>query len=192
MRDVAEKQQEQPVETEAPKVEAAKEREELEQRLVELTVEELAELLDKSVERDQFYERMQRMQSEMENIAKRARREKDDWRLQANQNLLGDVLPVLDSFQLALDNSGDGGESFLEGVSNVARQLQAVMERCGVTPIEALEQPFDPSVHEALMSEESADHPDQTVIKVLKPGYKLHDKVLRPAQVSVSRVPQGE
>jgi len=191
MPTVSETEQEPQVEAEAvaetPSPEARQEA--LEARLAALTAPELGALIEQAEERDKFFDRMQRLQSEMENIQKRARRERDNWLLQANQNLLSDVLPVVDSFELALQNAGDDAEGFSEGMRNIQQQLQAILDRHGVVTIDALGKPFDPAVHEALMTQESGDHPAETVLLVLKQGYRLHDRVLRPAQVSVSSRP---
>ncbi len=109
----------------------------------------------------------------------------------ANALLIGKLLAVLDDFDRALDNvPPDTDDCWVEGVRLVERKLRNVLEAEGVTPIEAIGQPFDPNLHEAVVHEETADFPDNHVIDELQRGYRLHDRVLRPALVRVANNPK--
>ena len=104
------------------------------------------------------------------------------------QRLLVRLLPILDELTLALQQPSDGAksDSWLEGFHLINRKLQVLLEQEGVEPIEALGRPFDPSEHEALAQQQTADKNDGDVLMVVRNGYKLHNRVLRPAQVVVA------
>lgn len=104
--------------------------------------------------------------------------------------LISKMLGVLDDFDRALANvPPDAHEGWVEGVRLVERKLRTVLEAEGVTPIEALGEPFDPNLHEAVVHEPTTEHPDNTVIAELQRGYRLNDRVLRPAMVKVANNP---
>ncbi|MGH2446821.1 MAG: nucleotide exchange factor GrpE, partial [Candidatus Limnocylindria bacterium] len=105
--------------------------------------------------------------------------------------LIGKLLGVLDDFDRALESvPEDAHESWLEGLRLVDRKLRNVLESEGVTPIEAIGRPFDPQLHEAVVHEETAEHPDNQVIGEVQRGYRLHDRVLRPSLVRVANNPK--
>ena len=105
--------------------------------------------------------------------------------------LIGKLLSVLDDFDRALERApSDVPESWLEGIGLVERKLRGVLESEGVTPIEAIGQPFDPNLHEAVVHEDTADHRDNEVIGELQRGYRLHDRVIRPSLVRVANNPK--
>jgi molecular chaperone GrpE len=105
--------------------------------------------------------------------------------------LISKLLSVLDDFDRALENPpADVPESWLGGVRLVERKLRGVLESEGVTAIEAVDQPFDPNLHEAVVHEDTADHPDNQVIGELQRGYRLHDRVIRPSLVRVANNPK--
>ena len=109
----------------------------------------------------------------------------------SNALLIGKVLGVLDDFDRALENvPADVNDPWVEGVRLTERKLRNVLESEGVTPIEAVGQPFDPNLHEAVVHEETADHPDNQVIGELQRGYRLHDRVIRPSLVRVANNPK--
>lgn len=109
----------------------------------------------------------------------------------SNAVLIGKLLAVLDDFDRALDSvPPDAHESWIEGVQLVERKLRGVLESEGVTPIEALGQPFDPNLHEAVAHEPTADHPDNEVIDEVQRGYRLHERVIRPSLVRVANNPK--
>ena len=105
--------------------------------------------------------------------------------------LIGKLLGVLDDFDRALENvPADAHEGWIEGVKLVERKLRGVLEAEGLTAIDALGQPFDPNLHEAVVHEPTADHPDNQVIGELQRGYRLHDRVIRPSLVRVANNPK--
>ena len=147
--------------------------------------------LDKNVadELIQAQERVLRAQAELENYRKRARRELEDERRYAELPLLRDLAPVLDNVERAIQAAEKKADAatLLEGFKMVAQQLNTVMERHHLVRIEGLHQPFDPHLHQAIMQQPSSEFPADTVIGVAQTGYQLHDRVVRPAQVIVSR-----
>jgi len=137
----------------------------------------------------EYLDGWQRARADFANYKKRIEREQADARGTISAEVLTRVLPALDDFELALKNAptdGDGAK-WAEGVTLVYRKLAAILEREGIVRIEAESQPFDPNLHEAVVHEESADHPEGHVVAVLRQGYKLGDRVLRPALVKVSK-----
>jgi molecular chaperone GrpE len=149
--------------------------------------EVLAELEEALREREQFKSALQRVQADFINYRKRGDEERNEQALQANSRLLKKLLPVLDDFRLALDKAPkkETPEPWQEGFALIYRKLLSLLESEGVTRIDAEGKDFDPFEHEALAQQESPDHKDGQVAMVARDGYKLHGKVLRPAQVIV-------
>jgi molecular chaperone GrpE len=142
-------------------------------------------------DREQFLELAQRTQAEFENYQKRARRDQAEEKRYAQRPLAEDLLGPLDNLERAIAAAQQAGDTgvLAKGVTMVASQLLEVLRRHGVTRTEALGQPFDAHLHEAVMQQPTADHPPMTVTQVLEHGYQLHDRVLRPARVAVSAPP---
>ena len=136
-------------------------------------------------ERDQLIDRMARMQAEFDNARKRDAKERADFRDYAIGNAAESFLGVLDNFQLALKSQGSP-EQFRSGVELIAKQLDDAVRNLGVTLVETVGQQFDPRVHEALGSLETTKHPDGAVIDEVRRGYKIKDRLLRPALVRVA------
>ncbi len=140
-------------------------------------------------QRDEFRAVAQRLQADFENYKKRAQREQQAVIERANERLLEGLLPALDSFDLAVASlEGAGGvdvEKLSKGVELAVGQLRDALERAGLARIAAEGAPFDPEEHEAVMHEEGDGEP--VVADVLRPGYRLNGRVLRPAMVKVSR-----
>ncbi len=134
-------------------------------------------------------DKMLRAQAELDNYRKRARRELEDERKYAEIGLLGDLLPVLDNITRAIDHAQKKADpaALIEGVKLVGQQLETVLKRHHCEPIEADGKHFDPAFHAAVMQQSSADQPPGTVLNVVQPGYHLYDRVVRPAQVIVSK-----
>jgi molecular chaperone GrpE len=134
-------------------------------------------------------ERTLRVQAELENYRKRAQRELADERRYAVVPLVRDLLAVVDNLQRAIDAAaktpGDPS-GMLEGVKMVEGQLTAILKQHGCEPISTVGTPFDPNQHQAIAQEPSNEHPAGTVTRATQVGYKLHDRVIRPAQVFVS------
>jgi molecular chaperone GrpE len=133
-------------------------------------------------------DRVLRSQAELENYRKRAAREIEDHHRYANLPLLRDMLPVLDNIERAVgaaDKTHDAA-SLLDGIKMVVQQLDTVLQRYHCVRIEALHQPFNPHLHEAISQQPTAEYPPNTVILVAQQGFQLFDRVVRPSQVIVS------
>ena len=129
---------------------------------------------------------LKRLAAEFENYRKRVAREQQALSARAAERLVGELLPIVDDLERALEAAEEHEEAKLEeGVRLVQRQLAAVLEREGLAEIET-DGKFDPHVHEALLSQPSSDQSEGTVIEVLQKGYRLGDRVLRPARVVVA------
>jgi molecular chaperone GrpE len=133
-------------------------------------------------------ERVLRERADLENVKKRALREKSETLRFANESLLRDLLPVIDNLQRAVDHipATPENEALLAGVELVLRSFSDVLERHGVKPVVARGERFDPSRHEAI-NHMPSDEPPNTVIDEHQRGYVLHDRLLRPAMVTVSK-----
>jgi molecular chaperone GrpE len=139
-------------------------------------------------ERDTLYDRLARLQAEFDNYRKRQWREQQEFRDYALADTLKSLLPILDSFERALAHEG-GGDDFRAGIELIYRQLQDALTKLGVTPISAEGEHFDPKLHEAVQMVETTDSKDNHVIEEVQRGYKLKDRLLRPAMVRVARNP---
>jgi molecular chaperone GrpE len=142
-------------------------------------------------ELDESKARLLRAVADLENYRRRVNREMDDLRRYATVQLIRDLLPVLDNLERALDAAEKAGESagLVQGVKMVVQQLHAVFQQHGCERIEALGAPFDPSLHEAVLQQPAPDQTPGTVIHVVRPGFKLTDRVIRAAQVIVAAPP---
>jgi molecular chaperone GrpE len=136
-------------------------------------------------ERDQLLDRLARLQAEFENARKRAEREKADYRDFATSNVVEQFLPVLDNFGLALKSKGTA-EQLRSGVELIVKQMEEVLAKLQVTAVPAVGEEFDPRVHEALGTVERDDFPDQHIAEEIRRGYKLRERLLRPAMVRVA------
>lgn len=139
-------------------------------------------------------DRVLRSQAELENYRKRAAREIDDHRRYANLPLMHDLLPVLDNIERAIAAAEKTQDVavLLEGVKLVARQFEEVFTRHHCVRIGALHLPFDPNLHHAISQQVTTEYPPNTVVIVAQSGFQLYDRVVRPSQVIVSRVPDAE
>jgi molecular chaperone GrpE len=139
-----------------------------------------------------------RLAADFDNFKKRARQEQLETIQHASAELIGRLLPALDDLHKALENKPAGtDESWLKGLELSVRKLEEALGAHGLEPIEAIGARFDPKLHEAIGHEESAEHPEDTVVSELRRGYRIRDRVVRPALVKVSRLPalpsaQGE
>ncbi len=155
-------------------------------------IEELErDLSTAQAEADEQLRARQRATADLSNYRRRTEDERATVTQFANAVLITKLLAVLDDFDRALANVPDEvHEGWVEGVRLVERKLRSLLESEGVTPIEAEGEPFDPNVHEAVVHEETTDHPDNVVIGEVQRGYRLHDRVLRPALVRVANNPK--
>jgi molecular chaperone GrpE len=136
------------------------------------------------------YERYVRVSAEFDNYKKRAARETADFKKYANESLVKELLPVVDNLERALQactTDDEANRQVIEGVEMTLREILKVLEKFVVKPIDSLGKPFDPSYHQAVMQREHSDKPENTVVEELQRGYTMHDRLLRPAMVVVSK-----
>ena len=135
-----------------------------------------------------YLDSLQRLKAEFDNFRKRTLREQSEFLKFAAQNVIGTLLPVLDNFERALthDVDSDQIDEYREGMQLVYTQFTEALAKEGLVAIEPIGEAFDPTRHEAMMTMESADHTEGTVINVVEKGYLLKDRVIRPAKVSVA------
>jgi len=145
-------------------------------------VENIAELED----------RLLRQAAESGNYRKRAAREKEEARQFANQSLIEKLLPVMDNFQMALEAAKDADPAVRDGVEMILGQFKGVFEQSGVEEVDALGQVFDPELHEAVSQQETTDAEEGVVVQQLRKGYRLHERLVRPASVVVAKAPLAE
>ena len=136
-------------------------------------------------ERDQLLDRLARLQAEFENARKRAERERVEFRDYATGTVVEQFLPVVDNFQLALKSTGSAAQ-LRHGVELIVKQMEEILGKMQVSPIAAVGEAFDPRLHEALGSVDRDDLPDQHVAEEIRRGYKLRERLLRPALVRVA------
>ncbi len=140
----------------------------------------------------QNYERLLRVSADFENFKKRSFRETDDFRKYANELLLLELLTVVDNLERAIQStSGENNEAgcVIEGVEMTLKALLKIFERFSVKLIESVGKPFNPNFHQAMMQEASDLYPENTIISEFQKGYMLHDRLLRPSMVVVSKGP---
>lgn len=162
---------------------------------VDTTARELEELRARNEElrkeSKELKNRLLRAAADFENFRKRSAREKEEQRKFGSEKILSEFLPIVDNLERAVahaESAGDGS-SLVEGVRMVLKQFQTALHRHGVEGFEALHQRFDPERHEAVQQVETDAHPGGTVIEVYQRGYFLHERLMRPALVVVSRHP---
>jgi molecular chaperone GrpE len=150
------------------------------------SAEEFAAL---KAERDQLLDRLARLQAEFDNARKRQEREKQDFRDYATGSVVEQFLPVLDNFALALNAKGTA-EQLRTGVELIVKQMDETLRGLSVTVIPTVGQEFDPRVHEALGSVERDDLPDHSIAEEIRKGYKIRERMLRPAMVRIVSNPK--
>jgi molecular chaperone GrpE len=146
-----------------------------------------AEMQKLQAERDSLFDRMARLQAEFDNYRKRAAKENADFRDYAVADAARSLLPVVDNFSLAFKNTSAKPEDFRTGIELIHKQLQDVLQKLNVQRVPAQGQPFDPRVHEAIEMVESDEAPDNHVLEELQSGYRIKDRLLRPAMVRVAK-----
>ncbi len=151
-------------------------------------------LASAQAEADKWKDLAYRSQAELDNFRKRAAREAQDTRAYANGELLRTLLPILDNFEMGLEAARAESETSMifMGMAMVHRQFQDLLKDFGVQEVEALGKPFDPNLHDAVSQEPSAGHPEGAILRVTRRGYRLKDRLLRPASVIVAAAPQPE
>ena len=170
-----------------------------------LTPAQMEELQARAAKADETWERLVQTTADFENFKKRAVRERQDAARFANESLVQKLIPVLDNFEMALGafrpggsapqgaqtNVGNSLESLQAGITMIQQQLKAALTDAGVTEVDATGQPFDPHQHEAVSQQETAEVPEGHVLQQLRKGYKMRDRLLRPATVVVAKKPSA-
>jgi len=134
--------------------------------------------------------RYQRLAADFENYKRRTRQDLTDRTQYANEELLRKLLPIQDNLQRALEHAPEGiDRNWFEGIKLVARQFDELLQAQGLSAIPAVGEKFDPAQHEAIASEETDEHEEGTVVEEVQPGYRLHNRVLRPTLVKVAHPP---
>lgn len=142
------------------------------------------EIEEKNQKIEELTDTLKRLAAEFENFKKRIEKEKTEFVKYAHADIVANILPVLDSFELAFKNTNDK-DKFIEGIKIVYAQLYSILEAEGLKPIKAAGEKFDPYKHEVLMKEES-DKPDGTILEEFQKGYMLNDRVVRHSKVKIS------
>lgn len=158
--------------------------------------EDLESLRQKAAKADEYYDRLLRLAADFDNFKKRAARERQEAIKFANAGLLEKLLPVMDHFEMALaafaqpaNGQTASVQSLHAGITMVHQQLRNLLLEAGLEEIDALGKPFDPALHEAVAQETTADAPEGQVVKQLRKGYRLKERLLRPASVVVATPP---
>ena len=165
--------------------------------VAELTPEQLEELKTRAAKADEHWDRLLRTAADLENFKKRAARERIEAAQFANVALLLKLLPVLDHFEMAQATTQtaevpqSGIASLQAGIAMIQQQLKGVLAEAGLEEIDANGKPFDPMLHEAVSQLETADAPEGQVVQQIRKGYKLRDRLLRPAAVVVAKKPSA-
>lgn len=155
--------------------------------------EQLAELKDRAAKADEHWDRLLRTTADFDNFKKRAAREKQEAIKFANEGLLQKLVPVLDTLDMALGATQgaerEGGQSLQTGINMICQQLKNVLAEAGLEEVDGAGKAFDPNLHEAVSQRETTEVPEGQVIQQLRKGYKLRERLLRPASVIVAKQP---
>jgi len=158
-----------------------------------LSPEQLEELKTRAAKADESWERLLRTTADFDNFKKRAAREKIEDAQYASFSLIQKLLPVLDNFEMALTAAqsaqSDKLASLQSGVVMIQQQLKSALAEAGLEEIDATGKPFDPNFHEAISQQESTEVPEGNVLQQLRKGYKLKERLLRPATVIIAQKP---
>jgi len=163
--------------------------------ILEITKEELAKLLEeKNEELRQTHDRLLRRQADYENYKKRVAREKADLLKFGNAALIKELLPIIDNLELSLEHTRNTCKSenindIIEGIEIIRKEFLKKLEKVGLRVVSAQGEKFDPTKHEATTLIETSEYPESAIVEELQKGYFLHDRLLRPAKVTVARLP---
>jgi len=164
----------------------------------ELTPEQRAEILARAAKADEHWDRLLRVTADFENFKKRAARERTEAIQFANASLFQKLLPILDSFEMAQSaaqnaQAPQGGIASLQaGITMIQQQIKGILAESGLEEVDASGKPFDPNFHEAISQQESDSVPEGNVLQQVRKGYKLRERLLRPAGVIVAKKPASE
>ena len=160
-----------------------------------VTPEQLEDLKQRAAKADENWDRLLRTTADFDNYKKRSAREKQDAIKFANENLISKLITVLDALDMALaatqNAQAESHRSLLAGIKMVYQQLKSTLAEAGLEEINAAGKPFDPNLHEAVSQKETTDVPEDHVAEQMRKGYKLRDRLLRPATVIVAKAPKA-
>ena len=160
------------------------------------TPEELKQLRADAAKASEYYERLLRQVAETDNLRKRLAKEKQDAIRYANESLIEQLLPTMDSFDMAMFAVKNADETTIDslktGIEMVHTQLKRTLEEVGLSEVDAAGKSFDPSLHEAMSRKETDEADEGTVLEQIRKGYKLKDRLVRPASVVVATTPGSE
>jgi molecular chaperone GrpE len=158
-----------------------------------LTLEQLDDLKARAGRADENWDRLLRTTADFDNFKKRAAREREEAVKFANESLIKKLVTVLDNFDMALAAAGqqpaEASHSLQSGVAMIQQQLRKVLQEAGLEEVDATGKVFDPNWHEAVSQQDSTEVPEGSVLQQLRRGYKLRDRLIRPATVVVARKP---
>jgi len=158
-----------------------------------LSPEQFEDLKTRAAKADEHWERLLRVTADFDNFRKRAAREKQESVRFANEALLERLIPVVDNFDMALaaaqNTQGESSQSLQTGINMIYQQLKQLLIDSGLEEIEATNKPFDPNLHEAVSQRDVVDVPEGQVVQQLRKGYKLRERLIRPATVIIARKP---
>ena len=161
-----------------------------------LTPEQVADLQTRAAKAQENWDRLLRTTADFDNFKKRAAREKQDAIKYATESLLQKIIPVLDNFEMALaaaqNNTTADLKSVRDGVAMIHSQLKNTLTDAGLEEVDATGKPFDPNLHEAVSQQESDTVAEGQVLQQLRKGYKLRERLLRPATVVVAKKPEAK
>jgi len=159
----------------------------------EWSAEQVQDWKEKAAKAQEHWERLLRISADFENYKKRAAREREDATRYANKSLLEKLVPILDNLEMALGAAnnapGSAGDALTAGVGMIYNQFRAALADAGLEEIDAAGKPFDPNWHEAVSEQASSEVAEGTVLQQLRKGFKLKDRLIRPATVVVARKP---
>ena len=160
-----------------------------------VTPEQLEELKTRAAKADDYWQRLLRSMADLENFKKRAAREKQDAIKYANETLMTNLATVLDNFDMAMtaadSTSADAMQAMKTGVAMIHQQLKNALLDAGLEEVDAAGRLFDPNLHEAVAQKETSEAPEGQVVQQIRKGYKLRDRLLRPATVVIAKSPEA-
>ncbi|MCQ9208899.1 MAG: nucleotide exchange factor GrpE [Omnitrophica bacterium] len=158
---------------------------------ITISLVEYQQLVEGSRERQEYFDKLLRLQAEFENFKKRNLKEKQQFVKFANEGLIYELISILDNFERAFDpaNKMNDFKSLHQGVEMILKQIHQLLEKNGVKKIECLGKPFDPACQEAIAHIETDKNPEDTVVEEVQKGYLLEDRLIRPAVVKVAKKP---
>ncbi|HEX4645863.1 MAG TPA: nucleotide exchange factor GrpE [Verrucomicrobiae bacterium] len=158
-----------------------------------LTPEQIDDLKNQAAKAEENWQRLLRTAADLENFKKRAAREREEAVRFANESLFKKIIPVLDNFDNAMAAAssapGEAAQSLQTGVSMIHQQLKTALAEAGLEEVNAAGKTFDPNWHEAVSQQETDEVPEGRIVQQLRKGYKLRDRLLRPATVVVAKKP---